>query len=71
MTSLASAPPRSALFLPLLIMVSMTAPLSLNIILPSLPGFPATFSTSGKRPAHAFAIPGRHGGGAACIGAIG
>ncbi len=27
-------------------MVSMTAPLSLNIILPSLPGFPATFSTS-------------------------
>jgi MFS transporter, DHA1 family, multidrug resistance protein len=34
------------LFLPLLILVSMTAPLALNILLPSLPGFPKTFATT-------------------------
>jgi MFS transporter, DHA1 family, multidrug resistance protein len=37
---------RSSLLLALLVLISMTAPLALNIILPSLPGFPVTFSTS-------------------------
>jgi MFS transporter, DHA1 family, multidrug resistance protein len=34
------------LLLPLLVLVSMTSPLALNIILPSLPSFPKTFSTT-------------------------